>query len=268
MNKYRLGIIGSGSLGTIIANAIKTELAEDYDLIGILSSKLENAQTLAREVNCKAYSDLNEMIDDKLDYIIEAAAPQVVKDSAVKILDNGINLIVLSVGAFADNLFYSEVESIAKKNKARVHLASGAVGGFDVLSSAVLMGDSTVKIITEKSPNSLKGAPFLENKELSQENIEEIFTGTAKEAIDVFPKNINVAVATGLATIGVDNTRVIIRSVPGLLSNNHNIVLEGDEVKISITIESTPSPDNPKSSSLAAWSVIALLRRLVAAITF
>ena len=232
MRKYKLGLIGSGSLGSIIANSISKDLKDDYDLIGILSSRVENAEKLASKVQSKAYIDLDELINDKPDYIIEAASPNVVKDCAFKILDNGINLIILSVGAFADNAFYNEVEKIAKKRNCRVHLASGAVGGFD------------------------------------EENIEEVFEGTAKEAIEVFPKNINVAVATGLATVGVDNINVIIRSVPGMLTNRHNIILEGDTVKISVNIDSRPSPDNPKSSSLAAWSVISLLKRLISPITF
>ena len=268
MRKYKLGIIGSGSLGTIIAKAIKRDLTEDYELVGILSGRIENAEKLANKVNCKAYRNLDEMIEDKPDYIVEAASPKVIKENALKVLENGINLIVLSVGAFADNIFYNEAVEVAKKNKSRVHLASGAVGGFDVLSAAILMGDSSVKITTEKSPNSLEGAPFLKNRDLSHENVENVFDGTAKEAIEAFPKNINVAVATGLATVGVDNTNVVIQSVPGMLSNNHNIVLEGDTVKVTVKIESTPSPDNPKSSSLAAWSVIALLKRLVSTITF
>lgn len=268
MTRLKLGIIGSGSLGSIIARAISKDLRENYELIGILSGNVENAKKIANNTNCKAYSELGEMINDKPDYIIEAASPKVVKDYAATILDKHINLIVLSVGAFADNIFYKKIEEIAKTKNSRVHLASGAVGGFDVLSSAVLMGNSSVKITTEKSPMSLEGAPFLKNKQLSNETIEEVFRGTAREAIEAFPKNINVAVATGLITVGVDNIDVIIKSVPGLLSNNHNILLEGDMVKISVNIESTPSQENPKSSSLAAWSVISLLKRLVSPITF
>lgn len=268
MSKYKIGIIGSGSLGSIIANVISKDLAENYEVIGILSGRIENATKLANKINCKAYSYIGEMIDDKPDYIIEAASPKVVKDLAVKILENGINFIVLSVGAFADNVFYKKVEEVAKKNNSRVHLASGAVGGFDVLSSAMLMDNVSVEITTQKSPNSLNGAPFLQGRELSQDNAEDVFTGTAKEAIKVFPKNINVAVATGLATVGVDYTKVNIRSVPGMKSNKHSIKLEGDSIKVSVEIESIPSADNPKSSSLAAWSVIALLKRLVSPITF
>jgi aspartate dehydrogenase len=183
-------------------------------------------------------------------------------------LENKINLIVLSVGAFADEIFFKKVEETARASNSRVHLASGAVGGFDVLNSAILMENSSVEIITKKSPNSLNGAPFLKGRELSQDTMEEVFTGTAKEAIEVFPNNINVAVATALATVGVDNTKVIITSVPGMKSNTHSIKLKGDTVKVLIEIESSPSADNPKSSTLAAYSVISLLKKLVSPIIF
>lgn len=268
MSRYRLSIMGSGSLGSIIGKAIKGDLLEEYELLGVLSGKVENAIKLANEIDCKAYNSLEEMLMDKPDYIIEAASPNVIKETAVKILKNKTSLIVLSVGAFADEKLYKEAEKAARENAVRVHMASGAVGGFDVLRSAMLMENSSVSITTEKSPNSLNGAPLLKGRELSNEKIEEVFNGSAKEAIKDFPKNINVAVATGLATTGVDNTKVIIRSVPGMKSNNHSIELVGDTVKVLVEIDSKPSPENPKSSTLAAWSVIALLKNLVSPIYF
>ena len=98
--------------------------------------------------------------------------------------------------------------------------------------------------------------------------MEYVFSGTAKEAIEYFPKNVNVAVATALATVGVDNTKVVIKSIPNLTSNKHEIQLLGNTMKITVGIESTPSNDNPKSSSLAAYSVIALLKNLVSTIAY
>jgi aspartate dehydrogenase len=41
-----------------------------------------------------------------------------------------------------------------------------------------------------------------------------VFSGTAKEAIAKFPKNINVAVTLSLAGLGVDQTRVEILADP------------------------------------------------------
>lgn len=268
MKKYKLAIIGSGALGSIIGEEITTKLFQDYELIGIFSENFENTLKLTDKLKCKAYNSLNEVINDKPDYIIEAASPQVVKDMGIQILGNGINLIPLSVGAFADKEFYNKVKQVAMENKVRVHIPSGAVGGFDVLQAAILMEDGEISITTEKSPKSLNGAPFLEGRQLSKENIEEVFSGSAKEAIKFFPKNINVAVATALATRGVDNTQVDIRSIPDMKSNKHKIQLVGDTVKVTVEIESIPSPNNPKSSTLAAWSVIALLKNLVSPISF
>lgn len=268
MNKYTIGIIGSGSLASIIGMAIGSHLSDDYEVIGIFSAKFENAEKLANKLSCKAYKSLEGMIIDKPDYIIEAASPDVVRDVAISILENNINLIPLSIGALADDVFYKEVEQMARDNKCKVYLVSGGVGGFDILSSAVLMEDVDVKITTEKAPRSLNGAPFLRGRELSNEYTEDVFTGTAREAIKVFPRNINVGVATALATTGVDNTDVTIRSIPGLNSNKHNIELKGNTVKINISIESIPSVENPKSSPISAWSVVSLLKRLVSPISF
>lgn len=268
MKKYKLVIVGSGALGHIIGEEISKNLSGHYEILGIFSGRIENALKLAGKLNCKGYSTFDEIIEDRPDYIIEAAAPNVVKDIGVKTLENGISLIPLSVGAFADPEFYEKMKETALENNSRVHMPSGAIGGFDVLRGSTLMEDVEVSITTEKSPGSLNGAPVLKGRKLSEENIEEVFRGSARQAIEFFPKNINVAVATGLATTGVDNTRVIIRSIPGSTSNKHEIKLVGETVQVNIVIQSTPSEDNPKSSQLAAYSVIALLENLVAPITF
>lgn len=268
MKKYKLAIVGSGSLASIIGEYVVKELYERYEILGIFSRKIENASKLSSKLNSKAYSSLDEMIKDRPDYIIEAASPKVAKDIGIKVVENGINLIPLSVGAFADGDFYKKIKEKALENNSRVHIPSGAVGGFDVLRGAMLMEDAKVSIFTEKAPKSLNGAPFLQGRKLSEENTEEIFRGRAKEAIEFFPKNVNVAVATALVTTGVDNTEVIIKSVPSARSNKHEIQLVGETIKVNVIIDSKPSDNNPKSSTLAAYSVIALLKNLVSPIVF
>lgn len=268
MKKYKLAIIGSGSLGSIIGKTVAQDMKEEYEILGVLSGRNENAIKLADEIGCIAYKTLEEIINDKPDYIVEAATPGVFKDIGIEILKNGISIIPLSVGALADKEFHDIVKQTAVENNCRVHLPAGAVGGFDVLKASTLMGDGDVSITTEKSPKSLVGAPFLKNRKLSKEKSEKIFKGSAKEAINHFPKNVNVAVATALATVGVDNTKVIIKSVPGSESNKHTIKFKAETVNINLSIETTPSQDNPKSSSLAAYSVIALLKNIASPITF
>lgn|SRR5690554_1951655 len=268
MKKYKLAIIGSGSLGSIIGKVVSRDLSEEYEILGVLSGRIENAIKLADEIGCKAYKTLDEIIDDKPDYVIEAASPDVFKDIGVELLANGINVIPLSVGALADQTFYENVKKTAIENTSRVHLPAGAIGGLDVLRASMLMEDGEVSITTDKSPESLYGAPILKGRKLSEEKAEEIFNGFAKEAIEHFPENVNVAVATALAASGVENTKVSINSIPGLKSNKHEIKLRGETVDVTIQIETTPSEDNPKSSTLAAYSVISLLENLVSPIAF
>lgn len=49
-------------------------------------------------------------------------------------------MIVLSIGAFADKEFYGQVKETAAVHGTRVYIASGAVGGFDVLRTYPLWG--------------------------------------------------------------------------------------------------------------------------------
>ncbi len=268
MRRYKLALIGSGSLGSIIGKVVTEDLHDSYEVLGIFSERIENATKLAEEIGCKVYKTLNEVIKDKPDYIVEAASPEVFKDIGVEILENSISIIPLSVGALADREFYNKVKKTASDNGCRVHIPSGAVGGLDVLRGSMLMEEVEVSITTEKSPRSLNGAPFLGGRELSEEKVEVIFSGSELEAIKHFPKNVNVAVATALAATGVENTNVSIKSIPGFKNNKHKIVLVGETVNVSVVIETTPSKDNPKSSVLAAYSVISLLKNLVSPIAF
>ena len=67
--------------------------------------------------------------------------------------------------------------------------------------------------------------------------------------------------ATALATAGPDNTRVTIRSVAGFKGDDHRIEVKGEEVHATVDIYS-------RTSAIAGWSVVALLRNLVSPIVF
>lgn len=263
-----LAIIGSGSLGSTVAKAVARQLSNNYKILGILSRKQENAVRLSQQSGGKAYDSLKELIADGPDYIVEAAAPDVLKEIALPILSHGINLIPLSCGALADAAFYQEISEAALHNNCRVYIPTGAVGGFDVLRAALLMGDANVRVTTEKPPASLNGAPILKGRLLSEDVEEEIFSGNAAVAISYFPKNVNVAVATALATTGVEHTQVVVKSIPGMKSNRHTIHLKGENVEITLRVEGKPSEVNPKSSTLAAYSVVSILQNLAAPIVF
>ena len=95
-----------------------------------------------------------------------------------------------------------------------------------------------------------------------------IFSGNARDAIAAFPKNVNVAVAAAFASCGMQDTTVEVHCRPGLALNTHRVELEGDFGRAAIEVASRPSADNPRSSALAADSVVACLQNLAGGIVF
>ena len=168
-------------------------------------------------------------------------------------MDAGKDVVVLSVGALADPAFRKELRAAAKKSGGRLHVPSGAVGAIDALKAARLGGLQEVEIETRKPPASL-GLPE------TQSGV--VFEGNAVEAAAKFPANINVAVTLGLAGLGPERTRVRIIADPAAPGNVHRVRFRGDFGEVTVTLENRPHPDNPKTSALAAYSALALVRQL------
>ena len=95
-----------------------------------------------------------------------------------------------------------------------------------------------------------------------------MFGGNALEAIQAFPKNVNVAVAAATAVAGPKKARVEVWSVPGLACNTHVIHVENSIAQANMEFASMPDPKNPRSSMIAAWSAAALLANLASPLQF
>ena len=268
MTQKTIGVVGCGSLGTLIATGISTRLSDRYSLVGVCDASVDRSQTLACSLNCAAYCDIENLIGgNPPDYIIEAAGGAFLKKHAINILHAGCDLLVLSVGVFADEYFYREVKETAERLERKVHIPSGAIGGFDLIRSAVWQGALKASISNVKPPGSLEGAPFLQGKKLSTTQEEQIYSGSARTAIELFPNNVNVAVALALAASNIDSVNVSVVSAPNLTLNTHVVFLEGEFGNAKLEIASVPY-DNASSSALAAYSVLAKLENLSSAIQF
>ena len=261
MEKLRLGIIGCGFLGNIIAKAWKDGLLPEYELVGVVSRSKESAERTARMAGCAACAGVKELLALRPDYVAEAASVQTVRDHAEEILEAWASFVVLSIGAFADRDFYERVRGTALRTGRKIHIASGAIGGFDVLRTVFLMGQGSSGIATRKGPASLKGTPVFEESLMTDTEEKEVFSGCAKEAIGLFPTKVNVAVAASLATAGPEHTDVSITSVPGFVGDDHRITAQTDGVTAVVDVYSS-------TSAIAGWSVVALLQNLVSPVMF
>ncbi|NOZ76327.1 MAG: aspartate dehydrogenase [Euryarchaeota archaeon] len=262
----KMALIGCGSIGRIIAGAVcqgevraslVMVLDRDKEAAGKVCELLEGRPAIAGGVE--------EILASDADMVVEAASVEAAKEVAVPVLESGKDLMLLSVGALADGAFYRRVLEAARDSGRKVYIPSGAIGGLDALKSAMVAQVEEVTLTTTKNPRGLAGAPYLEEQGIDAGAITEkrvVFEGSAAEAIKGFPANTNVAVALGVAGIGVERTRVRVVADPGATRNVHEIHVRGDFGQFTFRVENLPSPHNPKTSYLAGLSAVATLKRL------
>ena len=167
--------------------------------------------------------------------------------------------MIISIGAFADASFGNLVKQAAQNSGYRIYLPSGAIGGLDALKAANLAGGlDSVTLTTRKPAHSLSAEKITAEKTL--------FEGPARDAIEQFPKNANVAIVLSLAGIGVEETRVRIIADPTVTQNIHHISAKGAFGEFEMTIKNNPSPDNLKTSHITGSSILAALVNISSAV--
>jgi aspartate dehydrogenase len=242
----RVGLLGCGNVGRIIAKEhVGVRIAALHDRIP------ERAEEAALLCDAEVHRDFSSFVKADLDVVVEAASVAAVRDHAEEILGNGKDLVILSVGALADKAFLDRITSLARAKGRKIHIPSGAIVGLDNLKVGRIAPMKKLLLRTTKSPESLN---------IRADRKMMVFSGKANDCIREFPKNINVAVALGLAA-GRD-ADVEIWIDPGVDRNIHEIIAEGSFGEICIRVANVPSPDNPATSYLAALSVLTLLRNL------
>lgn len=181
------------------------------------------------------------------------------------LLAAGIDLVTLSVGALSDDALRDRLLAAAEAGGARLELAHGAVGGIDALAAARAGGLETVTYTARKPPAGWQGTPAADALDLDTLDAPaEHFRGSAREAARRYPKNANVAAMVALAGLGLDETTVSLVADPTVAGNRHEVTAAGAFGTLSLTIEGAPLPDNPKSSALAAMSLVHAVERRLA----
>jgi aspartate dehydrogenase len=263
----RIGIIGCGAIGSTLAKAaedmIEVEEIYIFDKSHVCSRAME--ERLTKAISILEFEELME----KSDFIVEAASQEAVRLFAKKILDSGKPLLIMSVGALVDDDFRENLIKSAKDNDAKIYLPTGALCGIDGINSAVVTGIHEVILITRKPPKAFEDVNYIKTKGIDLKNIDKptiIFQGNAKEAVKLFPKNVNVAATVSLAGIGFEDTKVKIIADPNTGQNHHRIEVAGTFGTLSAEINNLPFEKNPKTSKIAAQSAIASLKKIVGSI--
>lgn len=260
----RILIIGCGSIGTNLA--FTADSLPEVSKIYVFDSKPQMAEKLAEKTE-KGMAV--ESVEEELyhsDLVIEAASQEAAKVYLPMVVERGVNIMVMSVGALVEDDFRSAILEKAAETEARIYIPSGAVCGVDGLRSAIEAGVNHVELISTKGPKSIEGVQYVLDKGIVVDDLTErteVYYGPAREAVKLFPKNINVAATVSLFGIGFDETKVRVIVDPKAIHNSHELIYSGDFGQAVCHTYNIPSPDNPRTSHLSALSASHALRSLV-----
>lgn len=261
----RLAIVGWGAISRTVARKLsEAHIDVDVVAVGVRDRVLTREGLPHGAALIDSPGDLA-ALEPAL--VIEAAGRESVGPWGRASLGCGADFVVSSVSAFADDALLDELRQLAEASSAHVLIQPGALAGVEALSAARLMGIDEVEHRVVKPPRAWKGTPAEALCELdSLTEPHAFFRSNATEAASQFPKNANVAMTTALAGIGPQRTTITLVADPTASTNSHQLSAHGAFGELDVTISNNPLPDNPKTSALAALSLVRIVLNRTASI--
>ena len=262
----KLGLLGGGTIARLVLEHLKRGEIPGVEIVAIVGrSAASSGADLAREFSVPYVVGEKALLAAKPEVVMEAASHDAVREHLVSLLASGISVVVLSAGALSDDKLRNAAEAAARRSGALLYVPSGGIGGLDALKGALAAGVEEVTIEVAKPPAAWKGIAYVEGLRINLDALrgaKTLFEGPARGGVPLFPQNVNIAAVLSLAGIGFDRTRMRVVADPALKVNTHIIEIRGASGRLKFVFENVPAPENPKTSFLACYSVLAALREL------
>lgn len=261
----RVGIVGFGGVGRTVAERLAAGAIPGLRLTAVSTRNLGRLRDeLARFAPPPSAVEMG-AIAAQADIVVECATAAALPAIAEAVLQPGKTLMAVSAAGLADR---PDLLELATARGATLRIASGALVGLDAVRAAAEGTIRSLRLINRNHPRAYAGeaaAAHVDPARLQAEAMV-LFEGSAREAARRFPRHLNVATTLSLAGIGLDRTRVEIRSDPALTGASLTIELDGEEGGFTTTSWNVPNPANPRTSRMVALSILATLRTLVSSV--
>lgn len=255
----RIGILGLGAMGRQLVHQLcAAPLARTS--LAVLARHGASTQPLAADVTL--FTELDALLRWRPELVVECSGHEAVAGVVPTLLENGVDVVLASVGALADPALRATLEAASRKGRAMLGYVAGAIGGLDALSAARHAGLQRVTYIGRKPPAAWVGSAAEQALDLrALREPTSVFKGNAADAARLYPRNANVAAAVALAGMGFDATRVELVADPSVSCNVHEVEAVGAFGRFVLRLENKPLPNNAKTSWLAALSIEDAVRR-------
>jgi aspartate dehydrogenase len=250
MDELRVGLIGYGSIGRVIADELTAHRVPGVRLVGILH------RTSTDAINVKSVAEL---IERGCEVVVETAGHKALRQYGLEVLTSGADLVVLSAGALADTTFE---QSLTGANGGKLLISTGAIGGLDLARAFAAAGALTeVSMATMTTPAAVRD--FVDADLLQQimasGQATTVASGTAREIATMFPKTSNIAATVALATLGLDHVQVTVGVDPVGRQKRHELSVTAGGSFMNFTVSNDLSVDSSQTSAVTPFAVIRLL---------
>lgn len=264
MTQRHIALIGYGSIAADLIPILYGQPEGGPESLSVLvrAARQETVrQSILRQlgekpVRLEVFSHLEDLLASQPDLVVECAGHEAVANYGSRILQQGCDLLIASVGALADAGLLQQLKAAARQGGAQIIVPAGAIGGIDALGAARLSGLVSVRYTGRKPPLAWAGTAAGSQADLAGlSEARQIFSGSAREAASQFPKNANVAATLALAGMGMQDTRVTLIADPSVAENSHEFEVESKALSFSVKLVGKPSAANPKTSRSTVFSI-------------
>jgi aspartate dehydrogenase len=257
----KLGLLGAGAIGADVITMVRGEFADRITIPAVLVRRARDSQPDDYPL---LTNDFEKFFGHDFDVILEGAGHAAVRDHAERILRAKIDLIVTSIGAFADDALYRRCIAAATGSGAKLIIPSAGIGALDTLSAAAVGGLTSVHMIVRKDPSAWYGTHaegIFDLPGMTEPTV--IFEGSAREGAALYPQNVNISAAVSLAGMGLDDTRLTIIADTDTDTHICEVHAEGAFGKFSFVENLAVAETNRKTGKIVAMAVMKTVRQMV-----
>lgn len=245
----KVAVVGCGAIGGTVARRIAEGDVPGANLVGVVHGDGADPPDLP-------VVDLHRAVREA-DLVVECAGQPVLRTLAPAVLGAGTDLLIVSVGALADEAVFAAVTA---PSTGRVYLSTGAIGGVDLLGAASRMGGiREARIVSTKTARNLV-QPWMSAAEAARlreaREPVELMRGPARKVTAAFPASANVAASVALAVGDWDAVEAVVVADPAAERTSHVVTAAGEAGSYRFEIANQPSEQNPTSSGVVPFAVL------------
>jgi aspartate dehydrogenase len=261
-DRLRFGIIGLGRIGRRLATRLSGD-AEAPNLAAVLVRPEQRETAYALVGAARVCTSIHEFLERRLRVAAECASAASLGAHGPALLAAGIDVIPLSLGAFADEAVEASLLQAARAGPGRMELPAGAMGSLGFLAAAREDGLSRVRFRAAYPVARWRrmgaAARLLDLDRVAEPVV--FFKGTVREVLRAFPGHLNVAAGVALAGLGLDHTEAELVADPRLSQATFEVEASAAPGAITLRVGGRDAPVEADPIDYTTFSVIRLLRR-------